>query len=99
MSAVDELDEVPDAASPETMKLRRDVRQAFREKHGRDPAEEDLHKCVLIAFRLKFQGKLEGRDREPTLKEYKVACENGGIPAAVLQSYLPHDRRMRWVLF
>ena len=36
MSAVDELDEVPDAASPDATKLRLDARQRFREEYGRD---------------------------------------------------------------
>ena len=31
---------------------------------------------------------VEDLGREPTLEEYKVACESGGIPAAHLQSYL-----------
>ena len=96
--ATNELDEVPDAASPVVFfeKSMRDARLAFREKHGRDPTEEELHKYVLYALRATLQ-KREGRD--PTLAEYKAACESEGIPAAVLQSYLPHDRRMRWVLF
>ena len=47
MSGVDELDEVPDAASPDASasKLRRDARQLFREKHGRDL--DTLHKSSL----------------------------------------------------
>ena len=87
MSAVDELDEVPDAASPHVYseKSRRDARQAFREKYGRDPTEEELHKYFLYALR----GALQRRDgRDPTRAEYKAACESEGIPAAVLQSYL-----------
>jgi hypothetical protein len=100
MSAADELDEVPDAASPDASasKLRRDARQLFREKHGRDldtlhksslDTEEELHKCVLHTLRAALQ-KREGRD--PTLAEYQAACESEGIPAAVLQSHL--DDRM-----
>ena len=85
MSA-DSLDEVPDAASPDASAERwRRERRLFREKHGRDPTEEELHKYVLYALRATLQ-KRKGRD--PTLAEYKAACESEGIPAAVLQSFL-----------
>ena len=98
MSAADELDEVPDASSPHVYseKSRRDARQAFRETYGRDPTEEELHKYLLQFYGLVLHKK-EGRD--PRLADYRATCESEGIPAAVLQSYLPHDRRMRWVLF
>ena len=92
MSA-DSLDEVPDAASPfvYSEKSRRDARQAFREKYGRDPTEEEVHMNIdkedLERLTLKM---VEELGREPTMEEYKVACESGGIPAAHLQSYLAH---------
>ena len=86
MSATDELDEVPDAARPFfSEKARREARQRFREGHGRDPTEDEVHSSMLRQCTKLFKER-EGRD--PTQAEYTAICESDSIPAAALQSFL-----------
>ena len=87
MPGVDELDDVPDAASRDAYaeRWRRDARQRFREKHGRDPKEEEINHSIL-SHRTIILKEQEGR--EHTLDEYTAICESECIPAAHLQSYL-----------